>query len=162
MTEILDQSQFDIKIKWPNDILVNEKKIAGILIENIVNNSTLQCSIIGIGINVRQGEFDEKINATSLQILTKKDHDLNEALKLLCSRLEKYYLMLRNGNHQSLSEAYLSRFYGLNEWRVFETGLNRTEKLFVKGVSKKGMLALEDIAGQVREFDMKEIKWRLR
>jgi BirA family biotin operon repressor/biotin-[acetyl-CoA-carboxylase] ligase len=159
MTEILDQSQFDIKIKWPNDILVNEKKIAGILIENIVNNTTINFSVIGIGINVKQGEFDEKINATSLQILTKTELNLEAILRLLCKYLEKYYLLLRNAKYSELSELYLQHFYGLNQWRDFEVG-NRKETLLVKGISDKGLLLLQTKQGNNLEFDMKEVKWR--
>src|ERR1043165_9220886 len=59
LTEILDVGQFDIKIKWPNDILVNSKKIAGVLIENSILNEHLQWSVIGIGINVNQDNFGE-------------------------------------------------------------------------------------------------------
>ncbi|MCE3227738.1 MAG: biotin--[acetyl-CoA-carboxylase] ligase [Bacteroidetes bacterium] len=161
MTEILDHSQFDIKIKWPNDILVDGKKIAGILIENVVNHNHMHWSVMGIGLNVRQGEFDDKIHATSIQILTRKEHDLADVLKLLCSRLEKYYMLLRNGKRETISENYIKHFFGLNKWLDFEIG-NQVEKLLVKGVSRNGLLLLEDSSGKEREFDMKEIKWRLR
>ena len=70
MAELLNNSQYDIKIKWPNDILVNKKKIAGILIENVITHSTLNYSVIGIGINVNQLLFTDGINATSLKKLS--------------------------------------------------------------------------------------------
>jgi BirA family transcriptional regulator, biotin operon repressor / biotin---[acetyl-CoA-carboxylase] ligase len=159
MTEILDQGQFDIKIKWPNDILVNDKKIAGILIENIVNNNTISWSVVGVGLNVKQGEFDEKINATSLQILTRKEHDPATVLQLLCSKLEKYYFLLKNGKREVICESYLTHFFGLNKWLDFEIR-GTIEKLLVKGISSNGLLLLEDVTGKEREFDMKEIKWR--
>src|SRR4051812_18760955 len=56
--EFLAPRQFDIKIKWPNDILVNRKKIAGILIENRITGNLINASVIGIGINVNQASFD--------------------------------------------------------------------------------------------------------
>ena len=46
-----------LRVKWPNDILSEEKKICGILIENIVKQSQLEASVIGIGLNVNQSEF---------------------------------------------------------------------------------------------------------
>ena len=58
LAELLDSSQFDIKIKWPNDILVNKQKIAGILIENNISNTQLSWSVVGVGFNVNQTIFD--------------------------------------------------------------------------------------------------------
>jgi BirA family biotin operon repressor/biotin-[acetyl-CoA-carboxylase] ligase len=54
------------KIKWPNDILVNKKKIGGILIENQINADGINQSIIGIGLNVNQSVFKTNLNATSI------------------------------------------------------------------------------------------------
>ncbi|MCW3076842.1 MAG: biotin--[acetyl-CoA-carboxylase] ligase [Bacteroidetes bacterium] len=160
MAEILNSSQFDIKIKWPNDILVNSKKIAGILIENIVMNNTINRSIIGIGINVKQCEFDNKINATSLQLLDEKDHSINGTLETLCRCLEKYYLMLKSGKTDFILETYLRRLYGLDKWVDFEIN-NEVKTQFVKGISLKGLLLLEDKSGSQNEYDIKEVKWLL-
>ncbi|MBA3663602.1 MAG: biotin--[acetyl-CoA-carboxylase] ligase [Bacteroidetes bacterium] len=160
MAELLNSSQYDIKIKWPNDIMVNEKKIAGILIENIVMNSSISRSIIGIGINVRQGEFDGKINATSLQILTGKEFAVTNILSSICSALEKYYLLLKNGSTEIISEKYLSHFFGLNKWVDFEIN-NVIHSLLVKGISPKGLLLLGNKESQQTEYDVKEVKWLL-
>lgn len=160
MAEILNSSQYDIKIKWPNDILVNGKKIAGILIENIVMNNTINRSIVGIGINVKQCEFDNKINATSLQLLDDKDHSINQTLEVLCHCLEKYYLMLKNGKFDFILETYLQRLYGLNKWVECEIN-NKPQTLFVKGISVNGLLNLEDKTGLQKEYDIKEVKWIL-
>src|ERR1035437_6675835 len=63
------QVDVDVKIKWPNDIYIRNKKVAGILIENSVSGNNLQHSIIGIGINVNQEKFSAKLpNPTSFRI----------------------------------------------------------------------------------------------
>lgn len=158
MAEILDSSQYDIKIKWPNDILVNKKKIAGILIENIVMNHRLCWSVTGIGINVKQCEFDEKINATSLQLLDNKKHDTGNILKKLCGHFENYYLRLKNGHGDEFTKNYLSHFFGINEWRQFEIkGMKETMR--VNGTDEQGYLLLENKEGAKQSFDIQEIKW---
>ena len=62
-------------IKWPNDIIVNDKKICGILIENILSNKTIKKSVIGFGININQTKFKKyNIPATSLKMIKQKSY----------------------------------------------------------------------------------------
>ena len=69
------------KIKWPNDIYVNDRKICGILIENSVNGNNLVSSIVGIGFNLNQLTFSPDIpNPVSLSTLTDVRYDLKEEL----------------------------------------------------------------------------------
>ncbi len=158
MAELLNSSQFDIKIKWPNDILVNKKKIAGILIENSINASVISYSIIGIGINVNQKAFNEVLNATSLSKLLNKEIELGSVLKLVCKHLEKYYLQLKCNKLNEISEIYLSRLYGLNCKMDFEID-TEIKTCLVKGISNEGLLILEDELTKEIKYDIKEIKW---
>ena len=69
-------------IKWPNDIIVNEKKICGILIENIISNNIIKKSVIGFGININQTKFKKyNIPATSLKILNQKSYKIKKLKK---------------------------------------------------------------------------------
>ena len=158
LAEMLNNSQFDIKIKWPNDILVNQKKVAGILIENSVSAKRLNYSVIGVGINVNQHTFNEGINATSLFNLLSKKVELNSVLKLLCKYLEKYYLQLKNNRFSEISTRYLQHIFGLNTWIEFE--IDGTKKTcFVNGISNTGLLILKDKLGKENKYDVKEVKW---
>ncbi len=158
MAELLNNSQYDIKIKWPNDILVNKKKIAGILIENIITHSTLNYSVIGIGINVNQLLFTEGLNATSLKKLSSNTFDIAVVLKLLCKHLENYYLKLKSNKLNSITQNYLQHLYGLNTWLNFEIK-NELKVCLVKGINKSGLLILQDNIGNENAYDLKEIKW---
>jgi len=160
MAEMLDSSQFDIKIKWPNDIMIDNKKIAGILIENVVMNNTISYSVVGIGINIKQGEFDLKINATSLELLNHKNYEVQSILKKLCYYFEKYYLLLKNNKLETINQKYLEHFYGKGEWLKFEINQQLCE-MQVKGISNSGLLLLSDKNGKEKEFDIKEAKWIL-
>ena len=160
MAEMLDSSQFDIKIKWPNDILVNKKKIAGILNENFLNNSVANTTILGIGINIDQVDFNGLENVTSLKLLSSKEGDVNAILKALNKHLENYYLKLKGQHYDTLLNNYYSHFYKIGELQTFI--INDQKKEFkVKGINEKGLLNLTDDSGQEHYFDIKEIKWAL-
>jgi BirA family biotin operon repressor/biotin-[acetyl-CoA-carboxylase] ligase len=88
----------DLKIKWPNDIYYKDKKLGGMLIENILAGSSIKHSVIGIGLNVNQENFPATAgNATSLKQILQKDYDLKLLLSEICSHIEAYYLHLRAG-----------------------------------------------------------------
>ncbi|MBA2611293.1 MAG: biotin--[acetyl-CoA-carboxylase] ligase [Bacteroidetes bacterium] len=158
LAELLDSSQFDIKIKWPNDILVNKQKIAGILIENNVINTQLSWSVVGLGLNINQTIFDELFNATSLKVLLNKHFEVNELLGLFCKYFEKYYLELKNNKVNGIKENYLKHFFRLNNWMDFEIeGVAQT--MFVQGVSEEGLLWLKNKHEQSYFFDVKQVKW---
>lgn len=160
MAEILDSSQFDIKIKWPNDILVNSKKIAGILNENFLNNTIANTTIVGIGINIGQEDFKGVENVTSLKLLGSKPSNVNDILKALSKHLENYYLKLKAQQFDALLKNYYTHFYKKGELQTFI--INGQEKEFtVKGINEKGLLALTDHTNKEHYFDIKEIKWAL-
>ena len=158
MAEILNSSQFDIKIKWPNDILVNKKKIAGILIENNILNNQFSSCIVGIGININQKFFNQDFSATSIKILTRKTYVIPYILKRFCLHLEKHYLALINEKFNLIKENYLQHFFGLNCWLDFEIE-DVTKTLMVLGVSDNGLLLLREKSGALKEVDVKEVKW---
>ena len=158
LAELLDSSQFDIKIKWPNDILINHKKIAGILIENNIVNTQISWSVVGMGLNVNQTIFDEGFNATSLTILLQKEIDVADVLKRLCSHFEKYYLLLKNNKFSQINDAYLKHFFRLNNWMDFEIE-DTVKTMLVKGVSDEGLLWLEDKNQRSFYIDVKQVKW---
>ncbi|MBA3682840.1 MAG: biotin--[acetyl-CoA-carboxylase] ligase [Bacteroidetes bacterium] len=158
LAELLDTSQFDIKIKWPNDILVNKQKVAGILIENHVTNSKLSWSVVGIGLNVNQTIFDEGFNASSLKLALGKEVDIDNVLQLLCKHFEKYYLQLKNNKFDQIKAEYLKHFFRLNNWMDFEIeGIVKT--MYIAGVSDEGMLWLKDKNDRPYYMDVKQLKW---
>src|SRR5690606_28695708 len=85
-----------LKIKWPNDIYVNNNKLGGMLIENIVRGTEWKYTAAGIGINVNQTLWSEPIqNVTSLSKILHKEYDLNPLLQELCTSIEFRYRQLQ-------------------------------------------------------------------
>lgn len=147
----------EISVKWPNDVYVGDRKIAGILIENQVKNGKIPYSIVGIGLNINQTSFPEEVpNATSLKLETSEGHSLDVCLDMLCKSLEKRYLALRKG--QDLDKDYLSRLYRYNKWGLFESGgISFNGKII--GLAKTGKLLIETPEQDIKEFDNNEISF---
>ena len=158
MAELLGSSQFDIKIKWPNDILVDSKKIAGILNENVISNGIASTSVVGIGLNLNQTYFEGLKHATSINLLTGKEVETKKILDLLCKHFECYYLKLKNNHFDELLQNYYGHFYKLGEAQDFIIN-DQVRSLHIKGISRSGLLHLCDDKGIDLFFDIKEIKW---
>lgn len=146
-----------IHIKWPNDIYVNNRKIAGILIENYLRENSIQHAIVGVGINVNQETFHTAPQAISLYALTHKTHDLMQCIERFCEFFEARFLQLQAKKWQKLDEDYLYYLYRLNEWNTFLTAANQQFEGNIRGVSDIGKLQVEVISGEIKEFDLKEI-----
>ena len=133
----------DVKIKWPNDIYVKNCKIAGILIENVLEQSIIKYSVVGIGLNVNQLVFDPSIpNPVSLKALTGKDFNTEDCLMQLCSFIEKQYLDLRTGNYPQIDEAYHNLLYRRGVEGNY-TLSGEAIKGEIEGVNQSGHLVLK-------------------
>jgi BirA family biotin operon repressor/biotin-[acetyl-CoA-carboxylase] ligase len=145
-----------IRLKWPNDILVEDRKIGGILIENQIKGSSITTTIIGIGINVNQSAFSYS-TASSLFNVSGHPWDLNETFQSLLNTIEQEYVSLRMGKRPALKQRYLSWLYKYNEPHQFKAG----EEDFmgaITGVDEDGRLCI-DQGGSVRKFAFKEIQF---
>jgi BirA family biotin operon repressor/biotin-[acetyl-CoA-carboxylase] ligase len=99
----------NVMIKKPNDIWVDDKKIAGILIEHHIQGEKLKYSVAGIGININQIQFDEKLpNPTSLKLITKENLSREKILQEIVQIGRKYYNKLQNGAFIELENEYES------------------------------------------------------
>lgn len=96
----------DAKTKWPNDVLVGDKKICGILIETDAEIDKVNWCIVGVGINVNiKEEYFEKhkLQATSVFVELKKEVDLNEFLKKLFKNIDSLYKLMKLDYKQLIS-----------------------------------------------------------
>ncbi len=119
ITDVLLGIQDNFKIKWPNDIYHSNRKIGGILIENSVLSGKLISTIIGIGLNVNQVEFSDKINAISLTNIVGKEFQLNTIFNQLIQRLDHRWLELINKNFEKLRFNYQNRLFWIGENHQF-------------------------------------------
>ena len=142
------------KIKWPNDIYYHDKKIGGILIENVTKGYQLKESIVGIGLNVNQKNFNSLENkASSISKILQQDYDLEKLLAQICLNIECRYLQLKADKTGILAHDYLQNLYRINELHFFQL-VDEQIKGTIKGVNAQGKLLLET------EYDMKELDLR--
>lgn len=107
-------SEHVVKIKWPNDVYVNNKKAAGILIENIVQGDNWKYCIAGIGINVHQKSF-EQLNATSITLENNTDITVEDVLKKLSEYMNTYVELVANSDCATLHLEYQKNLYKIGE-----------------------------------------------
>lgn len=145
-----------VHIKWPNDILVHEKKICGVLIENQLHGSRISATVAGVGLNINQKNFGTA-TATSLSLVTKSDYDLSEELSLVLSFMEGRYLQLRAGDDDLLREEYLAGLYRRHERQLYSSN-GTTFEGEILDLDEWGRLRVR-VDNQVRVFDVKEIRY---
>jgi BirA family biotin operon repressor/biotin-[acetyl-CoA-carboxylase] ligase len=147
----------DVFIKFPNDIYHQNKKIAGILIENTVSNGYLAASVVGVGVNINQVTFDHLPNATSLACIKGGGYNIKRVLEQFYECLEARYLQLRSEKYAQISMEYTRNMLGYQENRRFvdvATGLTFEGEIL--GIVKGGRLAIK-VGDGVRVFAHKSI-----
>ena len=158
ISDFLSTESECVTIKWPNDIMVCDRKIAGILIENSVMGHSIAWSVAGAGININQSVFgDYSPQAVSLNMLTGKVYNLNKCLDKILDNIMLRYLALKQGKHMKIHRDYLDRLYAYEEWLEFTTGEETVEARIV-GTDEFGRLLLEDKKGAVTAWPFKSIR----
>jgi BirA family biotin operon repressor/biotin-[acetyl-CoA-carboxylase] ligase len=147
-------------IKWPNDILLNRKKIAGMLLENSINNTVIQYVIAGIGINLNQTDFQQLPYATSLctedGVYREPENVLHGLVKEFNTLLPHYQRM----KLETLRNIYLDNLYGYKEKVQIKKG---KQNLFttISNVDKQGAISLADDESG-RKYGIKELEFYLQ
>lgn len=179
-----------VKIKWPNDIYVEvplqpiqkggklkeNKKIAGILIENAIVESKVASSVIGVGLNINQEKFpcaDWNIKPTSLKLITGKTYDLRACLKELLRAIDKRYrnivascpVLAKHApsvrEFEKIKNDYLEVLLGFKEERRYREV--RTQKIFtaqIIDVNETGELVLQKEG--IENMEEREVKYNFK
>ena len=156
LREVIGLYNDKVCIKWPNDIYVDDKKIAGILIENTITGSKIDYCIIGIGLNVNQTEFSKKLpNPTSLKLLKNRDFEIQTLREQIVDKLLFYTSQLF-----LLDEIYLKYLYRKGELSQFRQNNNDFLGVIV-GVNSIGKLLVRVVDRKIQSFANREIKFIL-
>ena len=147
--------QDNIKIKWPNDIMYDRSKIAGILIENSIRSNRFEYSTIGIGLNINQREFQIG-NAVSMSQICNQEFDIDEMLELLSGYMENRYNQLKRLDVKALLTDYMSVMYWKDEIHMFRS--NETFNGMIRGIDDSGRLMVETDNG-TNSYMFKEIEY---
>jgi BirA family biotin operon repressor/biotin-[acetyl-CoA-carboxylase] ligase len=150
-------SDVNIKIKWPNDIFVNKKKMGGLLIESLSNQGVIKKIVIGIGLNINQTNFGY-LNATSLGLETNLSFDLKSILVKFKDIFYETVIQYAKKKNQDLQNDYENLLLYFNTNTTFKNLSNDT--LFtgcIEGVDTEGKLKIR-VDNQTQLFDKQQIK----
>lgn len=149
-------TQVEAFIKWPNDIVVQDKKIAGILIETSIAHNHLQNAIVGVGLNLNQKVFEES-HAVSAGKITGKYYDVGDVAVRLQQLLSKHYARLVYSKGAEIKTDYLHHLYNRDVSREYLYQGNKLNAI-VRGVDDRGRLMLELGDGSKLHCDLKEVQ----
>ncbi|NVO11343.1 MAG: biotin--[acetyl-CoA-carboxylase] ligase [Bacteroidales bacterium] len=153
----LKNNNVDARVKWPNDIYVGDKKIAGVLIENSFSSTFLDISIIGIGMNLNQIVFSSNVpNPISMTLLTGFQYRPEVVLSELVVSIQMRYLQLKCGLKEKISDDYLKSLYRFQNLCNYSSA-DGNFKAKIIGIKPTGELILEMEDGQKKSFGFKEI-----
>jgi len=152
--------KIDMCVKWPNDILADKDKVAGILIENIIRGVGIRQSVIGIGLNVNQEKFPKSIgNATSLKNILGIDFNTDELLKNVITSIQYYVEYIENKKFEELKKLYIASLYKFQKPSMFEDIMGTVFLGKIVDVTESGKLVIELENETTRKFSLKEIKF---
>jgi BirA family biotin operon repressor/biotin-[acetyl-CoA-carboxylase] ligase len=158
--DFLAELSFKAEIKWPNDILIDGKKLSGTLLESSLNSRNFEYCVVGIGLNVNQVAFANSM-AVSLRQMSKQDYPLSELYPVLFRHLSKRYLHLKEDGQAQQQREFNQRLYG-NQHRVPIIWQEKEHWVFCRGVDPQGNLLVEFNDGSFQLFRHKEISFLLK
>ena len=160
LVDMLSEYSIEAKIKWTNDIYVGDRKLVGILIEHSLSSNALRRTIVGVGINVNQREFDPSIpNPVSMAQLLDRELDAEEVLQCFLKHLQRNYESLREGTKEELHDRYNALLYRKNEYYTYALPSGEKFRAKILGTAPSGALRLEDDKGKTKDYLFKEIEF---
>ncbi|WP_407378548.1 biotin--[acetyl-CoA-carboxylase] ligase [Methanobrevibacter sp.] len=143
------------EIKWPNDIMINGKKVSGILTEAITKFNTIENIIIGVGIDAN---FDVDILSKELQegtttLDTELGHrvDENEIIRLFLEEFEKIFILFNDGGFEQILKEWRKYSYSIGKIVEVREPFNKSYDGYVLGISREGALVVEKIDGTLEK-----------
>jgi len=155
--DLLKSLGIDAEIKWPNDILVDKQKIAGILIQNKSQGNYITHSVIGLGFNVNQLAFKTySPKATSLRLQLNKEYEISNIQEQFLSFLSTRLNRIKVGENQD--SEYLKSLFLKEKPAAFESD-NKQFMGIIKGVSESGKLLIQLEDDSITAFENQQVKY---
>ena len=147
----------NLSLKWPNDILSDDKKICGVLIENYIKGDAIVGSIIGVGLNINQTNFNNIKGASSVLNKTGKEFDLEFILNLLLNSFMESFKFCKSESKEYLIREYEKLLFAKNRLSKFEVN-NQTFNATIMGIDLDGKLVLQNEKKEILMFSNSTIK----
>lgn len=150
----------DLTVKWPNDILSGNKKISGILIENIFSNNQTCHAIIGVGINVNQTVFKDLPHASSMKNISGKLFDKDEVLTVFTKYFNQYKKWMYDAQDDKIKLKYEENLFRIHKPSTFEDYRRNNFTGIIRGVDNSGKLQIEIEDKRIKSYHHKEVLLR--
>jgi BirA family biotin operon repressor/biotin-[acetyl-CoA-carboxylase] ligase len=160
LIEFLRKFGISAQVKWPNDILVNGEKIAGVLIENQLKGNTIASSVIGIGLNVNQRVVDLPRVTSLVNHIDTPFLNLTETLLSFLASFDNCWQNYQLHSKSFIRKTYLKQLYQLNEQANYADHNGEFAGKII-GVSEEGLLQIMK-GNEIKTYDIKEISFIYR
>jgi len=160
LLDVLDSLTGSLTVKWPNDLLYEGRKLCGILINSSIHGMEMGASVIGIGLNVNQMQFqDWPTHPISLKTILGHEIELRPLLEQLVAAVEKRIDQLRSPEGvEFIRKEYLNRLFRYHQWGEYQTKEGQTT-LYLEGIDTFGRLITMDKSGKEKIYDIKELQF---
>lgn len=163
LCESLSRFGIEARIKWTNDIYVENRKLVGILIEHFYAGANLRRTVIGIGLNVNQTEFDKSLpNPTSMQLERGIAFERQEVLHHFYGCFMARYTQIEQGEGATILSDYHHLIYRLGERQLFRLPDGAELTATIEGIESDGALRLRHEEGNTRSYHFKEIEFVIK
>lgn len=157
--EVLNENKVPkLSIKWPNDIMSDQKKIAGILIENSIKSDGKIESVVGIGVNVNQQNFENLPKASSMAVVSNSEFDLDELLHKIIFQIKKNCGYILTNQTDKLWSKYHEILFKISIPIAFEDANQNKFMGMIQGVTSNGLLQIKVEDDSVKTFGIKEVQ----
>ena len=148
----------DTRLKWPNDIYVGKRKLAGILMELDYSGTFVEQAIIGIGLNVNQDSFPAMDRVpVSMKMVLKKEFAVECVLHNVLDKFKERYTQLCNSKSDAIATEYSHLLLGIGEMRTFIDSQGEFTAM-IEGVESDGHLLLKRNDGNMTRYAFKEVE----
>lgn len=151
----------EVRVKWPNDVYVRDRKLAGVLVQNGLRGRRVGWSVLGVGLNVNENDFPPALqpSAVSLTQLTGQPLDTDAVADELYRQLTRLYPMTARPNLPRLNAAYHQQLYRKDIPSNFALTANgQAFSGIIRGVNAAGQLRIEQPVGRESAFAVGEVR----
>jgi len=145
-------------IKWPNDILVKDKKMAGILIENSIYGSVMKRCIAGIGLNINENMTGKNLKAVSLKDMTGNDYNVSEILSEFIQIFKTKSSLFNEDGFQEINKQYFRNLYRWDKPGLFKDHKTSFEAS-IHDVRDDGQIVLKIKSGELKMYSFGQIEY---
>lgn len=158
VVKVLKAQNIAAEIKWPNDIIIERKKVGGILIENILQGQQIVKSVIGIGLNVNQRDFSGLPKASSLANITGRVFKVKKLLKEVMNALEEMLEEVSATSFEQVYEEYQEYLFQRGKVSAFRLKTGKDFMGIIRGVTPNGALIVATETEEIKQFQLKEVE----